>query len=101
MDDDLKQYLDGKFESAARLGTEVKESFEREIHTGFETLQTRFDAQALRMDRQAALIQTSSRWTARMNDWAERVDVALDKKSQEIAELRTRLEKLEGRDPAA
>ena len=48
MDDDVKQYLDGKFESAARLVTEVKESLEREIHTGIETLQTRFDAQALR-----------------------------------------------------
>jgi hypothetical protein len=32
-----------------------------------------------------------------MNDWAEKVDVAPDQKSEEIAELRGRLEKLEGR----
>jgi len=51
----------------------------------------------MRRDRQAALLQLGNRWTARMNDWAEKVDAALEEKNREIAELRTRLDRLEAR----
>lgn len=100
MDQDLKHYLEA-MESRmdnrmVTLLTEVKESLERQMHTGFEEVATRFETQGNRLDRQAALIQTGSRWTNRMNDWAERVDIALDKKDQEISELRDRLKKIEG-----
>jgi hypothetical protein len=96
MDIELKQHLDAMEARSVRLATDLKESLERQMHTGFEDMATRFDTQSNRLDRQAALIQTGSRWTNRMNDWAENVDVALEKKSQEIAELRIRLEKIEG-----
>ncbi len=92
MDEELNQRLDG----LAKLIIDMKESLEREINTGFEEMDSRFHIQATRLDRQAALIQTGSRWTNRMNDWAENVDVALNEKSEEIARLRRRLDKLEG-----
>jgi hypothetical protein len=38
---------------------------------GFKAVTSRFDIQASRLDRQAALIQTGSRWINRMNDWAD------------------------------
>jgi hypothetical protein len=57
---------------------------------------TPFDTQAARLERDAALIQTGSRWTSRMNDWAEKVDRALETKDQQIAALTKRIEQLEG-----
>jgi biopolymer transport protein ExbB/TolQ len=79
----------------ANLITSVKESLEREIHSLGEGLFSRFDIQAARRERQGALIQTESRWTARMNDWADKVDSALEEKDKQIAELAARLAKLE------
>ena len=40
------------------------------------------------MDRQR-------RWTNRTNEWAEKVDAALETKDREISELRERLTRLE------
>jgi hypothetical protein len=79
----------------AFLITDVKESLEREMREGFAQLTTRFDTQATRLDRHAALWQTGRRWSGRMDDWAEKVDAALETKDREIADLRTRLKKLE------
>lgn len=81
---------------------DLKESLEREIHElqrevreGFAQVNTRLDTQAMRLDRHAGLWQTGSRWSARMDAWAEKVDGALEVKDREIAELRERLIKLE------
>jgi len=82
----------------ATLLTNVRESLEREIQgvSGkIDTLLTRFDTQAARLDRQGALIQTGSRSNARMNDWSEKVDAALEQKDKQIAALAERIEKLE------
>jgi hypothetical protein len=96
MDQELKLYLEAM---ESRMGnrmvtlmTDVKESLERQI----EHLSGRFDAQAIRLDRQAALLQTGARWTNRMIAWSEKVDVAHDKRIQELGELRSRVDKLEG-----
>jgi hypothetical protein len=102
MDQELKQYLEAmesrmtdrlehRIGSIFTLVTEVKESLERQI----ENVASRFDAQAVRLDRQAALLQTGARWTNRMIAWSEKVDVSLDKRIQEIGEMRSRLEKFE------
>jgi hypothetical protein len=96
MDQELKQYLEA-MESRmdhrmVTLVIAVKESLERQI----EGVASRFDAQAIRMDRQAALLQTGARWTNRMIAWSEKVDVSLDKRIQIIGEVRSRVEKLEG-----
>lgn len=72
-------------------------SLETEMNAGFAQLLTRFDTQAARLDRQAALLQVGSRWTARMNEWTEKIDQALEAKDREIAELRARLDRLEGK----
>ena len=96
MDQELKLYLEA-MESRmdhrmVTLLTDVKESLERQI----ENVASRFDAQAVRLDRQAALLQTGARWTNRMIAWSEKVDVSLDKRIQEIGELRSRVEKFGG-----
>jgi hypothetical protein len=87
----------------AQLTTDVKESLERELgglrqemREGFAQVNTRFDTQAARLERHAAMWQTGRRWSARMDDWAEKVDTALEAKGREIADLRARLDKLEG-----
>ena len=96
MDQELKQYLEAMEsrmdDRMVTLLTDVKESLERQI----ENVASRFDAQAIRLDRQAAMLQTGARWTNRMIAWSEKVDVSLDKRIQEIGELRSRAEKLEG-----
>jgi uncharacterized protein YicC (UPF0701 family) len=92
MDQELKQHLEAMESRMVTLVTDMKESLERQI----ENLSSRFDVQATRLDRQAAMLQTGARWTNRMIAWAEKVDVSLDKRIQEIGELRSRVEKLDG-----
>jgi hypothetical protein len=53
------------------------------------------DTQAARLDRHSALLQTGSRWTNRMNQWAEKVDAALEVKDKQIAQLSEPVRKLE------
>ena len=67
----------------AKLITDVKESLERELHSiehkmteGFEAITTRLDNQAARLDRQARMWQTGRRWSAGIDDWAEKIDTA-------------------------
>src|SRR5882724_4522994 len=79
-------------ESLGQLITSVKESLEREMRSGLEIMEGRFDSQAARLERQGGLLQTGSRWTGRMNEWAERVDDLLEAKEHDIAELRRRIE---------
>lgn len=100
MDTELEQYLDGMEARSVQLLTDIKESLERQMNRRFEevnhcfdAVDARFDTLANRLDRQAALIQTGSRWSNRMTAWAEKVDRDLDKKSQQIEDLRTRNDK--------
>jgi len=94
-------------ESLAQLIADVKESLEREIRAvgdGIKRIETRLDAQAVRLERQGANWQTGRRWSARMDDWAEKTDGIIEDRNRqidrEIAELRARLDRLEGRPPA-
>jgi hypothetical protein len=83
-----------------RLMIDYMESIEREIkglHASLARIETRLDTQAIRLDRQGALLQVGSRWTPRMNGWAERVGL-YNPKDRDISELRTRIEKLERRE---
>jgi hypothetical protein len=69
-----------------RLMIDYMESIEREIkglHASLARIETRLDTQAIRLDRQGALLQVGSRWSTRMNGWAERVDKALESWSGE------------------
>jgi hypothetical protein len=68
MDQELKQHLEAMESRMVTLVTDVKESLERQI----ENLSSRFDAQAMRLDRQAAMLQTGARWTNRMIAWMSR-----------------------------
>lgn len=85
-----------------QLIMDLKESLESEmsglrteLRDGFAQMTTRFDTQAARLDRHAGLWQAGTRWSSRMDAWAEKVDSALEVKDREIAELRERLLKIE------
>ena len=80
-----------------QLIMDVKESLEREIRAGFAEVTTRFDTQAARLDRQGSNWQTGRRWSGRMDDWAEKIDAALEAKDRELAELRKRLADIENK----
>ncbi|MBV8730784.1 MAG: hypothetical protein JO336_13350 [Acidobacteriia bacterium] len=89
-----------------RLIMDLKESFEREIgrlerkmDDGFASINARFDTQATRLDRHAAYWQTGRRWSGKMEEWAEHVDKALEAKDREIADLRSRINRLEQTRP--
>jgi hypothetical protein len=84
------------------LLADIKESLERDIHglqqsmdRRFDEIAARFDAQAARLERHAGRLQTGNRWTARMNDWAEKVDAAFDPRDRLIADLSERVRLLE------
>ena len=91
-------------ENLEKLIIDLKESLERELSSlrhdmqeGFAQVTTRFDTQAARLERHAGLWQTGTRWSSRMDAWAEKVDGALEGKDREISELRERLQRLERR----
>ena len=78
----------------------MKESLERELRSVGDKLDgitARFDTQATRLERHAMLWQTGRRWSARMDDWADRIDAALETRDREIAELRKRITDLENK----
>ena len=85
---DLKESLEREFRDSLK-------ALERKMDQGFAQINSRFDLQAQRLDRHAALWQTGRRWSSKMDVWAEGVDTALETKDREIAELRTRLDRLE------
>jgi hypothetical protein len=103
-DDELKSSFASISASFASLASLIENQsanlarLEEKMDAGFAAIENRFDVHAARLDRQAALIQVGSRWTARMNDWSERVDQSLESALKEIAELRARLDKLEKRN---
>jgi hypothetical protein len=91
-----------------QLLIDFKESLEREIKlVGAKVdefrgeILLRFDGQSARLDRQAALIQSGSRWTTRMNEWNERIDKAMEARDKQISDLIRRIDKLEGKQPPA
>lgn len=79
----------------AKLITDLKESLERELRDGFAAINTRLDDQAASLRRHAVLWQTGRRWSAGMDDWAEKIDTSLETKDREISELRKRISDLE------
>ena len=80
-----------------RLLTDMKESLERQMETGFKRLEERYDAQAARMDRQGGLIRSGQTNIVRLNDWSEKMDQLLAARDKRIDELEARLRKLEER----
>ena len=93
---DLKESLEREIKG---VGDEVKSLGER-MDQRFDEVNARFDTQNARLERHAGLLQTGSRWTNRMNEWAEKVDSNLARKDKFLADLSDRLRKLEeGRQP--
>jgi hypothetical protein len=93
--DEDKRWIRDQLQGVVGLVTDVKESLEREIGQGFASITARFDNLSARLDRQAGLLQTGTRRIAGLDEWAEKVDKALEVKDRQIAELLERLRKLE------
>ena len=93
----LKEDLVGRIDSLERLTMDVKESLEREMREGFAQVNARFDTHAARLDRQGGFVQSGSRWSTRMDEWSEKIDVNQDRQDQAIAEMRENLRRLEAR----
>ena len=93
--DHIEQLIIDLKESLEREIASLKQDLRQEMRDGFSAVTARFDDQAARLDRHAGLWQTGSRWSARMDAWAEKVDGSLAAKDREIAELRERLLRLE------
>lgn len=84
------------------LMVSVKESLEKEIltihkelHIFRDSMETRFDTQAARLERQGGLMRAANVWLSRMTDWSEKIDSQLEAKDKQIADLTRRVEKLE------
>ena len=78
------------------LVTEVKESLERQINTGFENLTSRLDAQATRLGPAGGDAGDGRPLDEPLIAWSEKVDVSLEKRAREIGEMRSRLNRIEG-----
>jgi hypothetical protein len=89
--------LKARFDHLEKLITDLTGSLSNEVRDGFTSVNGRFDVQSSRLERHAALWQTGSRWSARMDAWAERVDAALEARAREIAELRDEIRRLRDR----
>jgi hypothetical protein len=76
------------------LSNEVSE-LRTEMRAGFERMRITIDRQEMRVERHGALLQTGSRWTNRMNQWAEKVDRMLAVWDERNERLEQRLRKLE------
>jgi hypothetical protein len=77
------------------LITTVKESLESEMYEGFSAMSARLDNSSARLDRHADYWQTGRRWGGRMEEWAEKIDKALEVKDHQILDLTERLRRLE------
>ena len=82
-------------EQLAQLISGVSDSLHREMHDGFTRITERFDLLETRLNRQGALIQTGSRWSARMSAWSEQVDRLLAERDKKISDLDQRVRSLE------
>lgn len=78
-----------------KLMIDLFESLRTEMRSGFDRIETHLSDMAVRLDRHAGLLQSGSRWTARTNTWAERMDRAMERKNRQIADLDRRIKALE------
>jgi hypothetical protein len=82
-------------EQLAKLISGVSDSLHREMHEGFTRVNERLDLMETRLGRHGALIQTGSRWSARMTQWSEQVDLQQSESDKKIADLENRVRNLE------
>ena len=83
------------------LITDLKESLEREIHAGFESINARFDLQAARLEHQTMLRETGLQWSGGMDSWAAKIEAALETKDRQIADLARRIDEPNGTEHLA
>ena len=93
----VDERLSARIDSVLQTLVDVKESLEREMAQGFAAVSARFDAQDARLARHGALLQSGSRWSTKMNDWAEKVDSAFAVRDRQFADLSERVTRLERR----
>ena len=87
MDD--KTLLD-LFDSLSREISGVKDSLASEMREGFQRVEAR-------LGRQGGIINGGARQVARLVEWSEKIDGIIADRDAVIADLKQRVEKLEGR----
>jgi hypothetical protein len=96
MDKDLKQYLEGmeaRLNAGMRSQTEplaaAIASVSNEMAEGFKEVKSRLEAIQTRLDLQGGKIRSGSVWTARIDEWSDKVDHLLAERDKDMSELRT------------
>lgn len=96
---DRFRQIDAQFnqlsERLTQLISGVSDSLHREMHEGFAQMNKRSSVTETRVNRHGALLQTGSRWTARINTWCEETDKLLLDRDKRIADLEQRVSDLE------
>lgn len=87
------------FESLSREIGGVRDSLSGEIASLRADVKSGFDRIEARLARQGGIINGGSRQVARLIEWSEKIDTMIAERDEVIADLRQRLEKLEGQRP--
>ena len=90
-----------KEESIASSRAELKpvvdliESLTSEVHDGFARTDARLEAVQVRLDLQGGKLRAGSLWTARLDEWSDKVDHLIAERDKQIADMQNRIAKLE------
>lgn len=90
-----------KDETIASARSELKplvdliESLSSEVHEGFARTDARLEAVQVRLDLQGGKLRAGSLWTARLDEWSDKVDHLIAERDKQIAEMQSRIAKLE------
>jgi hypothetical protein len=96
MDEDLKQYLEAM---EARLNQGIRAQAEplaaaiasvsTEMAEGFKEVNGRLEAIQTRLDLQGGKIRAGTLWTARIDEWSDKVDHLIAERDKDLSELRS------------
>jgi hypothetical protein len=75
------------------------ESLGTEVHDGFARTDSRLEAVQVRLDLQGGKLRAGSVWTARLDEWSDKVDHLIAERDKQIADLQNRIAKLERPKP--
>ena len=71
------------------------ESLGREMHDGFQRVESQLDAIRARLDLQGGKLRAGSVWSSRMDEWSDTVDRLIAERDKQIGDLQQRVSKLE------
>src|SRR5438105_6292710 len=76
-----------RIDVSERRVMQLIESHSQELQNLGQQTNNRLDAIQARLDRQGGLLRSGTIWTARMNEWAERIDGLVDNLQRRLDHL--------------